>query len=209
MKKLFLTICVIALAASTASAQFAVSAGFLNRDQKTTINKETKSVGLNGFYAGVSYTLGLPGGFAITPGVYYNNTSDKTVDSSDYAHLGALVDTEGTQKDQYLSVPVDISWGVGINNIGKVFVFAGPVFEYALGSDFELSVDSVSKTYDRFKENEDYKKFNLLVGGGIGVEILETLRVVAGYNYGIADTYDDDTRTVKTNQLYAGLSYLF
>jgi len=208
MKKLFLTICVAALAATTASAQLAVSAGFLNRAEKTEFNTETKSVDLNGYYAGVSYTIGLPAGFSITPGVYYNATTNSSVDSSDYSSLYTLVGGDATLKEQFLSVPIDLAFSFGVKNLAKVFIFAGPVFEYALGSDFEVSVASATETYDRLKDG-DYKNYNLLAGGGIGAEILETIRVVAGYNYGLMDTLDSDAATVKSNQLYFGVSYIF
>lgn len=203
MKKFILSAVIIAATAITASAQFSVGAGYIGRTQKT----DYASVGdvkaaLNGIYAGVDAHLDLIAGLGLTAGVYYNYSTAKGVDVTSLGLAGAT--DKVNAKDQYISVPVNVDFGIDLG-LGKVFVFAGPTFEYAISSEY--TIEGVKDTYDKLKD--DYKNYNLLVGGGVGIILAKKIRATVGYNVGINNQSDTDNVTAKTNQVHLGVALIF
>src|SRR5574344_2112714 len=71
MKKIILTLALVAVAATSAMAQFSVGAGYLNTLATYTTSNSTSKTTFNGFYAGIDASYDLGSGVAVVPGVYY------------------------------------------------------------------------------------------------------------------------------------------
>jgi len=215
MKKIFATIAVLAVAASSAFAQISVGAGYVGTTATTEINSNSSDATYSGFYVGGNYNINLGMGIGVAPGLYYVNSS-----SSKDAAAKAFGYTLGTGnvkvKENFLAVPIHLNYGIELTDGLKLSVFAGPTLTFALSSktDGTLTVLGVSadKTYDNFDEDNnvlDYKRFDVMLGGGVAVDIVDMIRVSAGYNWGLIDLYGNDNAKYTRKGLHVGVAYLF
>ena len=77
-----------------------------------------------------------------------------------------------------------------------------------------ISVDSgIGKGGNKKKQNlysdSDYKRFDVLVGGGAGVELMHRVRFSVGYNAGLLNRTSTANSTLKRNQLHIGVAFVF
>ena len=72
MKKVLMTLALVAVAATSAFAQLSVGAGYLSNTQKLSVTSgsttTTNATTSNGFYAGADYTLDLGQGLGVVAG---------------------------------------------------------------------------------------------------------------------------------------------
>jgi len=206
MKKFFTTVLVGAmmLLGSQAFAQVAVGGGYKMLTNKSGDNTAT----LNGAYVGADFSLPIAGGLALTPGAYFSYVTG----SESASAFGGLVSGKGTVDEMYLTVPVRLSYSADLSSAIKGFVFAGPAFDYGLSSKTKLEGNvagavSAEKTTDNY-DNDSYKRADVKVGGGVGLDILGVTRVTVGYDCGLLNRGTDNVE-LKSNQLYVGVSLLF
>ena len=209
MKKIILTIAVAALAATSAFAQFSVGAGYARTSSTAKSGSTTsKEDPLNGFYAGFDYGVNIAGSFKVTPGVYFSMFTGQT----DYS-VGSLANTKATRTEMYLNIPVNFSYSFPLGSSVSAFVFAGPTANVGLSDKLKIDVNTVvgggSSSYDVYKENSDYKRFDIMIGGGAGIDIVNKVRVSVGYNYGLLDRDGSSNSTLHRSELHAGVAYLF
>ena len=187
MKKLFLL--AIALTTIMASAQTSVQVGYLLNTQKLKVAGVKSSDSYSGFMAAADYNVNLTGGLSVAPGLGLGYSFDNS-DGAKYKELG-------------LFAPIDFNYRFPVGDAVSLSVFAGPTFYYGL-----LSKDtSTNPSYDYY--DNDNKRFELLLGGGLWCDIKETIRVKAGYKWGLMDTSKTDGTTEKNNCLYLSVGYLF
>jgi len=204
MKKIFTAVLAasLMLIGTSAFAQFSAGAGFMN----SPLNYGKESLALNGLFAGVSYNIPLAGGLGVAPGVYYSLLTKKDSDNS-----GAFIH-EGDHTDMYLTVPVDLNYGIQIADGFKALLFAGPTFSYGLSSKTKLSGSiggfSVGSTVDNY-DNKDLSRIDVMLGGGVGVELENMVRFTVGYDRGMMDLDKTDAGTLHRSQLHAGVAFLF
>ena len=204
MKRLItlLAAAVMMTIATNSFAQMSVGAGFLHaNDQITFKGIDPVDIGMNGVYAGVSYNLPVTGLIGITPGLYYSMLFAD--DSALQGELGAKL------REHFLNVPVYLNVGFGLGEVARLFVFAGPTAQFGLASTAEVSVGGKSSPkIDRYKDS-DYSRTNLLLGGGLGLNI-SRIQITLGYDQGLfnLDTSDDGTKRIKS-YAKAGIAYLF
>lgn len=206
MKKILTTILAASmmLLGTQAFAQVSVGAGYKMLSHKTEKSDPTV---LNGAYVGADYNIHLVGGLNVAPGVYYS-----FVTKSDSASaLGGLVSGTGNWNEHYLTVPVHFNYGFNLSNDIKAFVFAGPSADFGLASSYKITGNAVGasaeKTIDMY-DNDNYKRFDVKLGGGVGLDILDVTRVKVGYDFGMLNRGADNA-TMHSNQLYVGVSLLF
>ena len=204
MKKIITLIAaaVMMTVATNSFAQMSVGAGYLHSNDQVTIKGiDPIDVGMNGAYAGVSYNLPIAGIFGITPGIYYSMIY--TNDSAFSGQIGTKI------REHYINIPAYLNLGFQIAENARFFIFAGPTAQLGLSSTAEVSVagNSSPKT-DRYKDG-NYSRTNLLLGGGLGLNI-SRFQITAGYDQGIfnLDTTDDGTKWIKS-YAKAGIAYLF
>ena len=128
MKKIFATLLAasLMLLGTQAFAQISVNAGYLNSSMKVGSADPSNA---NGAYAGVSFNVPLVGGLAIAPGVYYSMITSKST-----ASLGTIASGSGTFMEHAINVPLYLNFGTNMASDMRIFLFAGPTFQYRLAS---------------------------------------------------------------------------
>ena len=212
MKKIisFLLVASMMLISVNSFAQLHIGAGYINSADryKTNSDADVNATYLNGFYAGGGFSIPIVAGLQVTPGVYYVFTAKNDADG-----LGGLKLT-GDTKEHYINVPVDISYGYEISPDFRVFAFAGPTASVGLASKTKLTATykafAVDDEIDNYDEDYDYARFDVLLGGGVGVDVLKRVRVTARYDCGLVNRYNGDGDPIRhRNQFTAGVAYLF
>ena len=197
MKKLFTTIALVALSA-TAFAQLDFGVGYLSQTMKLTASAggytESESESINGFYVGADYTVAKLGPVNVTPGAYLALSSK----SEDGSKLNLFA----------LDIPVNFSYGIDFSSAVRGFIYAGPTFEIGITAD-QKAGDYTLNMYE-----DQLKRFDIKLGGGLGVDINSLIRVTAGYNAGLLNLLKKDVipgadTKYKVNQFHVGVAYLF
>ncbi len=210
MKKIIviLSAALMLLAGTNAFAQMSVGAGYVNSTDavKFSKNDDASTNVINGFYAGVGYTLPVSAGLNFTPGVYYELLTKK-----DVASLGGLT-ASGTLTEHYLNVPLHFSYGASPAAGVRIFVFAGPTAKLGLASttDSNAAIGGISLGGETNNFGSDYGRFDIMLGGGAGLEF-SSFRLTVGYDYGLLNRYtgSSDSITRHTSRLHVGLGFLF
>ena len=220
MKRLILTAAAIAVSVS-AFAQISVGAGYVNDAYRQTINisdntTNNSKYANNGFYLEGAYSYALTNDFSLSAGLRFSSLG--RTDNGNYdlgsLHLG---DATAKTKEMYLSIPVTANYAYTINKDVRVFAFAGPSFAIGLSSktDVTASVLGQSSTtnVDNYGKDDEgncnYNRTNLFLGAGLGVDLMNMVRVSLGYDLGLLNRSAADNTTLKQNQFRIGVAYLF
>ena len=211
MKKIFTTLLAasLMLLGTQAFAQMSVNAGYLNSTQSFA-NSNSKSINSNGAYAGVSFNVPVAGAFGIAPGIYYSMITNKSGGAGTI--LGIPASASSTFMEHAINVPVYFNYGSDLARDTNVFVYAGPTLQYGIASSTKLAGGvgefSADKTYNNY-DNENYNRFNVYLGGGIGFQV-SAIQITVGYDYGMMNLYkgDNATKTHRSN-LKLGLGFVF
>lgn len=214
MKKVLMTLALVAVAATSAFAQISVGAGYLANTQKSTYTSGSTSTTTTtpsaGFYVGADYTLDLGQGLGLVAGLKGNFLFNKEEGSITLPILGTFTGTSKTS-EIYLVVPVLANYTYALSNDLKLFGFAGPSFAYGLSSKTKSTTntsDDVTIT-DNYGDSSNYGKVNLFLGAGVGVDVMNTIRIKAGYDIGLLDRDGRDDYKINDAQWYVGVAYLF
>ena len=207
MKKFFTAVLAGAmmLIGTSAFAQASLGAGYVYG--KTNIDASILNVdaSLNGFYLGGSYNIPVgTSGLGIAPGLYFSYLT------KDNANLAVA---KGDLTETYFTAPIDLNLGVPVGDGLRFIVFGGPTLSYGLTSKVAVPVSGDSKhTYDIYDGElsnwTKYKNFDVMVGGGVGLDFENMVRFTVGYDYGLLNR-GGSTVNVHRQQLHAGVAFLF
>lgn len=232
MKSYFKLIAVavaIFAASIEASAQFGVNIGYMTSNTRPALaGIDAHNSRTNGFTVGIDSELKLIGNFlSIQPGLYYQHL----LASEDIAEIAGLA-AKNTYSDFFLAVPIHFKLGFNIipDRMLRLYVFAGPTFEIGLKSADKISLSGrdisgeVSYNYytgefktssteldnlvaSYFPEGEKlYGRFDVMLGGGIGLQVIKFLDIKVGYDYGLVNRYRKEVdKTVNRGQFYVGV----
>lgn len=158
-----------------------------------------------GAYIGADYTLDLGQGLGVLAGLkgaFLTNTETTS-----------LLGETGTTKtnDLYLAVPVQAVYTYALSNDLKLFGFAGPSFSFGLSSKSTFTnnvTDDVTVT-DNYGDDSKYGKFNVFLGAGVGADIMNTIRIKAGYDIGLLNRSSADNTKVGDAQWFVVVACLF
>ena len=229
MKSYFKLIAVavaIFAASIEASAQFGVNIGYMNSNARPVQWSDAKNQ-TNGFTVGIDNELKLIGNFlSIQPGLYYQHL----LASEDIVDLGSKLYAKNTYTDYFLAIPLHVKLGFNIlpNKMLRLYVFAGPTFEIGLKSADKLSIAEIGEiSYNyytgKFSSSSDeitdivassglfpdqkvYGRFDVMVGGGVGIQVIRFLDIKVGYDYGLVNRYRKEVdKTVNRGQFYVGV----
>lgn len=213
MKKIIITLAALAVAASSAFAQLNVGAGYSG----TSMNP---SKGDNSWYNGLNVSLGynLPiwRGLEFSPAVEYNFLTSSSAVSAGI--FGASVTSKSTFNEHYLNIPLMFNYGYEITPDARIFVFAGPTASFGLYADYVNKVDtSIGSSSGTNKsdpvalwgEDSKYKRCDIKIGGGIGLDVCRHWRIKIGYDYGLVNRTKVDNLTLHHHSIKAGISYIF
>ena len=227
MKSYFklIAIAVAIFAASIeASAQFGVNISYMNSNARPVQWSDAKNQ-TNGFTVGIDNELKLIGNFlSIQPGLYYQHL----LASEDIE--GSQLYAKNTYSDYFLAIPLHVKLGFNIlpNKMLRVYVFAGPTFEIGLKSADKLSIAEIgeisynyytgklSSSSDEitdivassglFPDQKVYGRFDVMLGGGVGIQVIRFLDIKVGYDYGLVNRYRKEVdKTVNRGQFYVGV----
>lgn len=203
MKRIILTLAALAIAASS-FAQINLGAGYTNNAQKLESNDPSVT---NGFYVEGSYNLPVVGGLSIVPGVRYTFIGSKNAKDA----FGGFVGGQIELAEHYVAIPVMAQYALGLGSSAKLLVFAGPTFDLGLASTTKVAASiagvSGSTSKDNY-DNTDYLKSNVLVGGGVGIQI-GRIQIKGAYDFGLFNRLDNDSVALKDSQIRAGVAFLF
>ena len=191
MKKLFLSILVAALTAVCASAQLYVGAGYSYSPTASKAGKITERFDRNGFYIQAGYGLNVGKHLGIVPGLEYEVVT-KTED-------------EVKSPEQYLNIPVKVTYGFSLGNIVELGAFVAPTFSMGLTS--KAKVDDTS--LDMYGEDGFYKRGDFRVGLGVFCDLIEKVRINLNYNFGVVNRSKVDDITMRRNGVQLGVAYMF
>lgn len=215
MKRIITTILAASMMfiGTTAFAQVSIGAGYLNETNKAKVGDNTSNMGtLNGFYAGIGYDINEGAGFGISTGLYYSYLTGK-------ASIAGISLLSGDITEHALNIPVKPGFSVSIGNGLKGFLNAGPTFVCGLSSKVKLLGDLIeTDCYDK----ELLSRFDIMVGGAVGADINDLIRISVGYDFGMLDQFgagikgknDDGSAkdrgySLNRNRLTVGLAFLF
>lgn len=216
MKRIITTILAASmmLMGTTAFAQVSIGAGYLNESNKAVVANSNVNMGaMNGFYAGIGYDINEGTGFGISTGIYYSYLAGKV-------SVPNISFITGDMTEHAINIPVKPGFSFAAGNGLKAFVNAGPTFVCGLSSHIKPLGLDIANT-DNYK-HEYLGRFDIMVGGALGVEIGNMVRISAGYDLGMLDQFgagikgkNDDGSTkdrsysLKRNRLTVGLAFIF
>lgn len=208
MKRIVLTLVLAVVASASAFAQLGIGAGFTNNSQSAA--DDGKALVSKGFYVEGIYNIPIGNVLSIVPGVRYAFSSNGNIRDIKIDDI-SLADLKASLSEQNIYVPVMLQCGVPMGNI-KLLAFAGPTFQFALSSVLNVAAEverfSLDKNIDLLGENGLFKRTDIFVGGGVGVEF-GRFQVKAAYDFGLLNRSSNDNRTYKGQQIRIGAAYLF
>lgn len=205
MKKLIVVAAAMLLACATSFAQLNVNLGYASSTDRYKAGNDLYSMRLNGFTVGVGFSLELADGLLFTPGVNYlfAGASDT---------VAGPVSLKGNVTEHYIHVPMTLSYDLPLSGGVKLFLFAGPTASVGIASNTKLTVNvgtlKADEVVDNYKDNE-YYRFDILLGGGIGLKIADSYLFKVGYDFGMLNRSGVKDVTDHRRLLTVGLSYLF
>ena len=191
MKKLFLSIVVAAATAICANAQLYVGAGYSYSPTASKAGKITERFDRNGFYIHAGYGLNVGKHLGIVPGLEYE--------------VVTKTENDVKQPEQYLNIPVKVTYGFSLGNIVELGAFVAPTFSMGLTS--KAKVDDTS--LDMYGEDGFYKRGDFRVGLGVYCDLIEKVRINLNYNFGVVNRSKVDDTTMRRNGVQLGVAYLF
>lgn len=191
MKKLFLSIVVAAATAICANAQLYVGAGYSYSPTASKAGKITERFDRNGFYIQAGYGLNVGKHLGIVPGLEYE--------------VVTKTENDVKQPEQYLNIPVKVTYGFSLGNIVELGAFVAPTFSMGLTSKAKVDDTSV----DMYGEDGFYKRGDFRVGLGVYCDLIEKVRVNLNYNFGVVNRSKVDDTTMRRNGVQLGVAYLF
>lgn len=196
MKKIILTLALAAVAAIGAHAQIGVGVGYTQKNFSDVFKNE------GGLFVGASYNIELVNGLAVAPGI-------------DFAMVSYKKDDLNYQKENYLAIPVMFNYAINLVDGFKLVPYLGPTFSYGISSKAKGGVSwggitLSSDEYDVYETFDDYNRLDIMIGGGVALDIMDMVRVQIGYNLGLLNRNNDsDGTAIKTQGLNFGFAYLF
>ena len=87
------------------------------------------------------------------------------------------------------------------------------VFGVSVGADLAGNLISgdfhTTQITDNYKANPNLRRFDVMLGGGVGVEIIRHIRATVGYDHGLINRDGTPGRNVHTGALKVAAYYMF
>ena len=212
MKKILTTILAASmmLAGTGVFAQnIAVEAGFGLSSTRFDYTLGNTTADLYGGTVGLSYEIPLvEGTIGLAPGIQFGYFTGGNVNLP--FKLG-----QASFNESYLAVPLDINLHLPISEDIKFLVVAGPTFDLGLTS--RAKVKDTSVEYDIYDgalgDMTKYTRYDVLVGGGLGLDVMDAVRFTVRYDYGLINRNGGNLTSgflkVHRSQLKLGVGFLF
>ena len=217
-------------------AKNGIEIGYLNSTYRTKAasGEVTKSDPMSGFYVGLVKDLRLFAGLSIQPGLYYSylNTAEKEEIPS--------FNLSSSYTEHGLNLPIHIKYTFDIVPAFGVYVFAGPTLSLGLAANTKISFtgealgntmtfDARNNSYtgkiksenipeesldqiNRYLPQTRMNRFDVLMGGGIGLNLVKFVTVKGGFDYGLLNRFNEDMAdagTLNRMQFYISVGVMF
>ncbi|MBR4822117.1 MAG: hypothetical protein IKZ71_03115, partial [Bacteroidales bacterium] len=113
-----------------------------------------------------------------------------------------------------IAIPVMFNYGIELVDGIKVVPYLGPTLSYGIsgvvkggGSLFGLTL--TTGEVNLYGDNSTYAPFDILVGGGVALDVMDMVRAYVGYNIGLLDRNTADDAVLKASGVNFGVAYLF
>lgn len=201
-------------AATDAFAQLSIGVGYLNSTFTSSYNgNQQDKEPTNGLYMGAGFDLPILGeNLILTPGLYLSLLTGK-----EQASILGIVNLQSKFTEVAINLPVYVSYGLEMG-YARMFIYGGPTFQYGISSKYKvdataatvLGVIAGDGVIDNYKE-ADQSPFNIYLGGGLGADLNDKLRVTIGFDYGLLNLYKGEIENTKYNRynFKLGVGYLF
>ena len=125
------------------------------------------------------------------------------VDFGTYGNKKFYSETAGLN-EIYVDIPVRVKFYIPFSNDFEMFFFGGVAPSVCASS----RIKTESTTVNRFEGASSYFRYDVLAGGGVGVELNESFRFALGYDQGLLDRYKDE-RVLRVAGVKFTFSFLF
>ena len=212
MKKILTTLLAASmmLAGTSVFAQnLAVEAGFGLSSTRFNYTLGSTTADLYGGTLGLSYEIPVvEGTIGFAPGVQVGYFTGGDVNLP--FNLG-----KASFNESYLAVPLDLNLHLPISEDMKFLIVAGPTLDLGLTSRAKLK--DTSADYDIYDgalgDMTKYNRFDVLIGGGLGLDVMDAVRFTVRYDYGLINRNGGNLTSgflkVHRSQLKLGVGFLF
>ncbi len=222
-RKMWLTIMAVSVMSFGTIRAQGIHAGYVKSTYRTSVGNGATSYGeaMNGFEVGFDRTFKVARGIiAVDYGLNYTYLRSK----DDFYNVNMKY------VNHYLDIPVHLQLGIPLMGVARIFAYGGPKFVLGLSSKMKTEMEVMGTTYDvtyncykgsfktsgldesdlTFSDNMPrYKRPDIMMGVGGGVELLNLLTIKAGYEWGLLNLSKTDALDIKRNQFVvsAGISF--
>jgi len=168
----------------SAQVKFGIKAGLNVNKVKwdsSNFNGNFDSNNRAGFFVGPTVSFTIPvAGLGVDAAVLYENKSTK------------LPTTDETTKTlQYLVVPLDVKYTLGLSSKVSIYGATGPQFAYNIGDrDWSIDANNVKAGFEQWKGDWELKKSEFSWNVGAGVTVLGHIQLGYTYNIKLGSTKD-------------------
>lgn len=203
MKKIILSLAVLASAATIANAQTGIKVGLKGGFNGSTFSgadskgSEYKA----GFAAGGFVNFGVSDNFSIQPEFLY---SQKGASADGQTYLsGTTVKTDGTAKVTlgYLDVPIMFRYNIGEDGKG-LYIELGPQGSFVLHRRSFLEDGGGSQVGSSYTSTDDLNKVVIGYAGGIGYQLTSGLGLGLRYTGDFSQIYKDNQGANVHNSVF-------
>ena len=211
MKRFFTTVLAASmmLAGTTMFAQNVnVEAGFGMSSTRFDYTLGHVSADLFGGTLGVSYAIPvIDQTLDFAPGVQFGYFTKGNVDIYGYDDISFT--------ETYLAVPLDFNLKFDMSEDMRFLIFAGPTLDLGLTS--RIKEKATSMEYDiysgKLSDYTKYGRFDVLIGGGVGFDVMDAVRFSVRYDYGLINRNGGNLTSgvlkIHRSQLKLGVGFLF
>ena len=125
------------------------------------------------------------------------------VDFGTYGRKNFYSETSGLT-EMYVDIPVRAKVYIPFSEDFELFFFGGVVPSICVSS----VIKDESHKVNRFDGPSGYFRYDVLAGGGVGIELNESFRFALGYDHGLLDRLRDD-RVLNVAAVKFTFSFLF
>ena len=212
MKKILTTILAASMmlvGTSVFAQNLCLEAGFGLSSTRFNYTLGSTTADLYGGTLGLSYEIPLvEGTMGFAPGIQVGYFTGGNVKLP--FKLG-----QASFNESYLAVPLDLNFHLPMSDDIKFLIVAGPTLDLGLTSRAKLKDTSVE--YDIYDgalgDMTKYTRYDVLVGGGLGLDVMDAVRFTVRYDYGLINRNGGDFTggflKVHRSQLKLGVGLLF
>jgi hypothetical protein len=198
MKKIMALLCFVFAfvpAQKLFAQQFSLGAGWAYHFYVSHSGSDAKTSVAPGLSLDFEASIPMSDAIAIATGASFTGVAGYHFGGNSSVNLGEI----------FFDVPVRAKFNIPLPGRVKMGVFAGPVLSVNL-----VSIDAhASNTINNYEAYPNLRRFDILLGAGVSVDIIDHIRAIAGFDYGLLDRNAKAGEWLHRGQLKVGVQYIF